>query len=149
MDQGIGMNPPQISQGWGDAKSGPVPVWAFWFQSIWNILNFADIGNDTYITTTNITHGGTLTKSMSITKIGRQVTLILTYSDTVSTSSTVGTTTFSLPYIPLATSVISAINNTTHASLSNGYVSTDGNLYPPTCTSGAGQVIVMTVSYFS
>jgi hypothetical protein len=144
------MNPPPISSGWGDnLKSGPAQIWALWFQNVWNVLNPAIVGNDIYVTTTNITHGGALSKSMSVTKIGRQVALILTYSDTVSTSSTVGTTTFSLPYIPLSTSVVSAINSTTHASLGNGYVSTDGNLYPPTCTSGAGEVIVMTVNYFS
>jgi hypothetical protein len=115
-----------------------------WFQSLYE-------ENDTYVTLTNITHGGTLTKSMKITKVGRKVTVILTYSDTVSTSSTVGTTTFTLPYVPVTTSVASAINATTHASLGNGYVavaSTHGYLYPPTATSGAGEVIVITATYF-
>jgi len=142
-------NPPPIATGWGDAKSGPVPVWALWFQNIFNVISDAFNGNDAYVTTTNITHGGTLTKSLSMTKVGRVITLILTYSDTVSTSSTIGTTTFSLPYVPLGTSVVSAINATTHASLNNGYVSTDGNLYPPTATSGAGETIVMTTTYFT
>jgi hypothetical protein len=143
------MNPPPISQGWGDAQSGPVPVWALWFQNIWQTLQDAILGNDTYTTITNITHGGTLTKSIKATKVGRQVTVILTYSDTVSTSSTVGITTFSLPYTPVSISVASAINATTHASLGNGYVSTNGNLYSPTATSGAGESVVITVTYFT
>jgi hypothetical protein len=143
------MNSAPISSGWGDAKSGPVQIWALWFQNVWNILNAAVVGNDTYVTTTNITHGGTLTKSMMITKVGRQVTVVLAYSDTVSTSSTIGVTTFSLPYVPLAISVGAAINATTHASLGSGYVATDGKLYPPTSTTGAGQSVVMTVTYFS
>lgn len=144
------MNPPPIASGWAnDSKSGPVPVWSLWFQNVWNILNPAATGNDTYVTTTNITHGGTLTKSMKITKIGRQVTVILTYSDTVSTASTVGTTTFSLPYTPIAYSVGGAVNTATNASLGEGFVATNGNLYPPTSTTGAGQAVVMTVTYFS
>lgn len=136
------MNSAPISSGWGDAKSGPVPIWSLWFQNLYN-------ENDTYVTITNITHGGTLTKSMRITKVGRQVTVILTYSDTVSTSSIVGTTTFSLPYVPVSTSAASAINATTYASLGNGYVSTDGNLYPPTATSGIGEIVVITATYFT
>lgn len=107
------------------------------------------LGDDSFVTTTNLTHGGTLTSTMGSAKVGRLVTVILSYSDTVSTSSTVGTTTFSLPYIPSRTSVVSGINDTTHASLNNGYVSTDGNLYPPTATSGAGESIVLTVTYFT
>lgn len=145
----MSFNPPPISQGWGNAISGPVSVWALWFQNVWNILNSAVVGNDAYVTTTNITHGGTLTKSMSVTKVGRVITAILTYSDTVSTSSTVGTTTFSLPYKPTAISVVSAINATTYVPLGNGYVATDGNLYPPTATTGAGESAVMTVTYFT
>jgi hypothetical protein len=141
----MSLNSAPISSGWGDAKSGPVSIWALWFKNLYN-------ENDTYLTTTNITHGGTLTSSVKITKVGRQVTVILTYSDTVSTSSTVGTTTFSLPYVPVSTSVASAINATTHASLGNGYVavtSTHGYLYVPTATSGAGEVVVITATYFS
>lgn len=146
----MNLNPPPIASGWADdAKSGPVPVWALWFQLIWNMLQGVVKGEDTYITTTNITHGGTLTKAMRVTKIGRMVTVILQYADTVSTSSTAGTTTFSLPYVPIAVSVGGAVNDTTAASLGNGFVSTNGNLYTPTCTSGAGEVVVMTVTYFT
>lgn len=145
----MNLNPPPIASGWGDAKSGPIPIWALWFQNIWNILLGAFNGNDSYVSTTNIIHGGTLTKSMSVTKIGRIVTVILTYSDTVSTSSTVGTTYFTLPYTPLAISVASAINATTYASLGNGYVYTDGKLYPPTATTGAGQSVAITATYFT
>ncbi len=146
----MNLNPPPIASGWAtDAKSGPVQVWSLWFQNVWNILQAAIMGNDTFVTTTNITHGGTLTDSMSATKVGRVVTVILTYSDTVSTSSTIGTTHFTLPYTPLAVSVASAINATTHASLGNGYVATDGKLYPPTATSGAGQSVVITATYFT
>jgi len=146
----MNFNPPPIISGWADdAKLGPVPVWALWFQNVWNMLQGVIRGEDTYVTTTNITHGGTLTKAMRVTKIGRIVTLILQYSDTVSTSATFGTTTFSLPYTPISISVVSAINDTTGASLANGVVSTDGNLYPPTCTSGAGEIVVMSVTYFT
>lgn len=145
----MNFNPPTLSAGWGKkADSGPDMIWALFFENIWNILQFST-GDDSYISTTNITHGGTLTHSMSVTKIGRQVTLILTYSDTVSTSSTIGTTTFTLPYLPSGTSVVTGINETTYATLNNGYVSTDGNLYPPTATSGAGESIVLTVTYFT
>lgn len=146
----MNLNPPPIIQGWGsDAKNGPVPAWALWFQNVWNMLQGVVVGNDTYVTTTNITHGGVLTKALRVTKIGRMVTAILQYSDTVSTSSTAGTTTFSLPYTPIAVSVGGAVNYTTGASLGNGFVSTNGNLYPPTSTTGAGQVVVMTVTYFT
>ncbi len=146
----MSLNPPPINSGWGtDAQSGPVSIWSLWFQNVWNILNPAVVGNDTYTTTTNIIHGGTLTKSMSVTKVGRVVTVILTYADTVSTSATVGTTTFSLPYVPIAISVATAINATSYASLGSGYVATDGNLYPPTATSGAGESIVITATYFT
>jgi len=146
----MNLNPPPISSGWAnDSKSGPVPIWALWFQNIWDALLEAFQGNDSYVSTTNITHGGTLTVSMKVTKIGRIVAVILTYADTVSTSSTVGTTTFSLPYTPAAISVASAINATTHVSLGNGYVSTDGNLYLPTATTGAGESVVITATYFT
>lgn len=145
----MNFNPAPIFSGWGsDSKNGPAQIWALWFQNIWNILQFSQ-GDDSYISTTNITHGGTLTHSMDVTKIGRQVTLILTYSDTVSTSSTIGATTFTLPHLPSGTSVVTGINETTYATLNNGYVSTDGNLYPPTATSGAGESIVLTVTYFT
>jgi hypothetical protein len=144
------INPPPISAGWANnSTSGPVPVWALWFQNIWNALSEAFQGNDSYVSTTNITHGGTLTVSTKVTKIGRIVTVILTYADTVSTSSTVGTTTFSLLYSPAAISVANAINATTHTSLGNGYVSTDGNLYPPTATTGASESVVITATYFT
>jgi len=145
----MNLNPPPIASGWGDAKSGPVPVWSLWFQNIWNILQDALLVVDNYVTTTNITHGGTLTKAMRVTKTGRTVTVILQYSDSVSTASTAGTTTFSLPYTPIAVSVGGAINDTTAASLGNGFVSTNGNLYTPTCTTGAGEIAVMTVTYFT
>lgn len=142
-------NPPPIQTGWSsDPKMKPMPVWALWFENIWNILQNIVQSDTSYTSTTNITHGGTLTKSMRTTKVGSLVTVILTYSDTVSTSSTAGTTTFSLQYTPVSISVASAVNATTSASLGNGYVSTDGNLYPPTSTTGAGQSVVMTVSYF-
>lgn len=143
------MNPPPIASGWAtDSKMGPVPIWALWFQNVWNVLLSA-INGESFTTITNITHGGTLTKSMTITKTGRQVSVILIYSDTVSTSSTIGTTTFSLPYTPISSAVVSAINVTTHVSLNNGYVSTNGNLYPPTCTTGASESAVMSVTYFT
>jgi len=146
----IQFTPPPIQSGWAsDPMMGPATIWALWFQNIWNILKAVVQPDTSYVSTTNITHGGTLTKSMSVTKAGSLVTLILTYSDTVSTSSTIGTTTFSLPYIPLGASVVSAINSTTHASLNNGYISTNGNLYPPTFTTGAGEVAVLSVSYFT
>jgi len=144
------INPPPINSGWGeDIKQGPASVWVFWFQNIWNFLKDSFVGYDSYVSTTNITHGGTLTTSVSSTKVGRVVSLIITYSDTVSTSSTVGTTTFSLPYTPVSVSVANAINVTTLASLGNGIISTDGNLYPPTATSGAGESIVISATYFT
>jgi len=149
----MNITPPPISSGWNaDSKSGPVPVWSLWFQNVWNILLDAINGNDTYVTTTNITHGGVLTKAMKITKVGRVVTVILAYSDTVSTSSTIGATTFSLPYTPIAISIGSAVNITTGASLGSGYVGyvlKNGYLYTPTSTTTAGQVVVMTVTYFT
>jgi hypothetical protein len=139
----MNFTPAPIQSGWGsDSKNGPQPVWALWFKNL-------HTPNDTYVTQTNITHGGTLTKSVSITKVGRVVTAILTLSDSVSTSSTVGTTKFSLPYIPTTITPVIAINATTHATLGNGYVSTDGNLYSPTFTTTAGQSVVMTVTYFT
>lgn len=142
--------PPPIYTGWADdAKQPPAMVWTIWFQNIWNILKGTLLPSTSYVSTTNITHGGTLTKTMNVSKVGCLVTLILTYSDTVSTSSTIGTTTFTLPYLPLGTSVVSGINATTHATLGNGYVSTNGNLYPPTATTGAGESAVLTVSYFT
>ncbi len=135
-------NPAPIQSGWGnDAKTGPASVWALWFQSLC-------FPYDTYVTLTNIAHTGTLTKSMSITKSGRVVTVIVTYSDTTASVSTVGTTTFSLPYKPISKAVVTGINATTFVSLPNGFVSTDGNLYSPTATTGPNQVIVLTTTYF-
>jgi hypothetical protein len=146
----MNLSPPPISSGWAnDAKSGPVSIWALWFQNIWNVIQGAFLGNDTYVTTTNITSGGVLTKAMKVTKVGRVITVILAYSDTVSTSSTIGATTFSLPYTPISNSVGNAVNITTGASLGSGYVSTNGSLYTPTSTTTAGQVVVMTVTYFT
>jgi len=146
----MNLNPPPISSGWAnDATSGPAQIWALWFQNIYTAFQDAFNGNDTYVTTTNITHGGTLTKAMKVTKVGRVVTVILAYSDTVSTSSTIGATTFSLPYTPISISIGNAVNITTGASLGSGYVSTNGNLYTPTSTTAAGQVVVMTVTYFT
>lgn len=39
------INPPPISQGWGDATSGPIPVWALWFQNVWENLPKDESGN--------------------------------------------------------------------------------------------------------
>lgn len=32
------LNPAPIITGWGEAKNGPVPVWALWFQNVYNII---------------------------------------------------------------------------------------------------------------
>jgi hypothetical protein len=146
----VEFTPPPIQTGWAsESKVGPVPVWALWFQRIWTILSAAVVGLDTYITTTNITHTGTLTKSMSVTKVGRLVTVIVTYSDTLASQSTLGTTTFSLPYTPISKAIVTGINATTLVSLGNGYVSTDGNLYSPTELTGVNEVVVLTSTYFT
>ena len=144
------MNPPPISSGWGsDSKIGPMPVWALWFQNL-------HLPNDTYVTVTNVTHGGILTNAMTVTKVGRVITVILTLTDTVSISSTLGTTKFSIPYIPISIVPVLAMNATTHATLAHGYVTPgpgtppkEGYLYPPTFTTTAGQSVVLSVTYFT
>ena len=106
--------------------------------------------SDAYASTNNITHGGTLTVTTRTTKIGRLVIVEILVSDTVSLSSTAGTTAFSLEYVP-AVGFASAdcANLVTRADLGVGTGLTNGNFYPPTFTAGASQAVAFNLAYIA
>jgi len=87
---------------------------------------------------TGLTVVGTPTYTGSYTKIGRLVFCSLNVQSTTTTASTALTTNFTgLPFAPITTSVISAVNNNTIASYGNGLVATSGTCYPPTWSAAA------------
>ena len=79
----MNINPPPISQGWGDARSGPIPIWALWFQNVWentpkeatgNLVIAAASGSITSYTATyryvKIGNFGTLLFDITISNAG-------------------------------------------------------------------------------
>lgn len=74
------LNSPPIITGWGDAKNGPVPVWALWFQNVYNILSNDVSGNLVIASTVGAIT--TYTATYRLKQIGNFVSLVFDISIT-------------------------------------------------------------------
>jgi len=94
--------------------------------------------------------GTTTTTNAKYTKIGRCVYVTFTVSDSVSIVCTTGVSFITgLPFVVGGSSTTTTVNENTGASIGVGLVYISGNnLFLPTFTAGAGQVINTSFFYF-
>ena len=99
---------------------------------------------------TNLTVVGTPTYSGKYTKIGNCVTAVMTAQATTSTASTTGSTYFSgLPFTPITYASTCINNANTQTSIGCGSINSGlSRYYTPTYTSGAGEMIVSSFTYY-
>lgn len=115
------------------------------------LLNWYEEGNWTP-SITGWTVVGTPTITGKFTRIGRLVTFHAFISHTTSTQSVAGTSYIKgLPYTPAADSSCIASSNATDVGYGTGSVSgsnTTDQIYPPSVTLGANQVLTVTGTYY-
>lgn len=138
------LTPPPIESGWAqDARRGPVMVWALWFQKVWNTLSgtITPLSWTPVATNLTVVTGATLTGSY--TRVGNQVSFVITIATTGTTAATAGVTTITLPVTAADNALCSAAELTSITSYGNGIIASGTTtLYPPTWAATANTVII-------
>lgn len=143
------LNPPPIITGWGEARNGPVPVWALWFQNVYNIL-----ANDVSGSLVVASVGGTLTSytaTYRLKQIGYLVSLVF---DITLTNAGTGSGALRVTLPVQAASSISGCATETVTGFACTSVSTtatyfDISKYDGTTIIATGRRIIGSVTYFS
>ena len=114
------------------------------------LLNWYEEGTWTPTYTSFTLGGAQTTLTATYTRIGRCVYIQATFKNATSITCAGGTSYITgYPFTPAFSSTVGFLNENTAASIGVGEVyAVNGRLYPPTFTSGANEVIVMSGFYF-